>query len=203
MFGRSDGCAGSESHCQAWETDAKVPSEIPIPRTCIWGRTTPDTRTGWDLADWKAGLKKSTWGKSQKVHHEPAMCPCGKEPTASWAASRQQVKWGDPSPLLSPGETHLDVGSSAGLSSKRQTGVCTTANSGKGHKVGYRLGLSISWKEAGRSRTVQHGPEKIFWNHIHVYKYPMARIKKTEPDTSCWWQNKKQWQQNWKPENII
>lgn len=66
-----------------------------------------------------------------------------------------------------------------------------------------RLGFSIPWGEAGRSGTLQHGPEKIFWNYIHVYKYLMVLVEKRDPDSSHWWQDKKQWTQNWKTGNII
>lgn len=88
---------------------------------------------------WKAALKKRSRAPGgRKVNQEPAMCPCskgGQQHTGLHEDCHPQIEGGDPSPLLSPGETTAGVLCSVMGSPVQEGDRATGESSGKGNEV--------------------------------------------------------------------
>jgi len=81
--------------------------------SCPWGGTAPGTRAGWGQPAGKQLCRRGPQGPGgHQVDHEPATSTCGEggrqPPGLPEAEHHQQVEGGGPSPLLRPGETHLE-----------------------------------------------------------------------------------------------
>ena len=98
------------------------------------------------------------------AEHEPAVCPCNLEsqqyPSLQQKMHDQQIKGGDPVPLLCAGEASPGVLQPGVESSVPERHGPAEAHPKEGHKNDPRDGTPLLYRQAERAGTVQPGEEK-------------------------------------------
>lgn len=158
---------------------------------CIWGGTTPCISTFLELK----GLKSSSTKNGRGVLLDAKLTmnlQCALQAKKANRALTPQVEGGDPSPLLSTGETHLESWACSQLPSTRETWMYWS-NSDRGAWIWYGdcsiFRTRRDWESCACSACKESVTVCInmWWENIRRGKQTLF--------SSSYWLNKRRWAQ--------